>query len=182
MPCLAKPAIASALLFIVGCSKSESSSRSLSAVADANVAKVTDPTEERYAMPPLPHTRVILKDAYAGAHAVDAEVAASDEATTRGLMWRTQLADGKGMLFIFQDERVRSFWMRNTLIPLDMIFISADGTIVGIVRQAVPRTLTSRSVGVSSKYVLEVPGGWSDRTGIQAGSRVEIETQALKNR
>jgi uncharacterized membrane protein (UPF0127 family) len=66
--------------------------------------------------------------------------------------------------------------MRNTLIPLDMIFISAEKRIVGIVAQAVPRTLTSRSVGMPSKYVLEVPGGWSEKSGIRSGSRVEIQT------
>lgn len=81
------------------------------------------------------------------------------------------------MLFIFPDEKVRSFWMRNTLIPLDMIFISQAKRIVGIVAQAEPRTLTSRSVGVPSKYVLEVRGGWSERSGIRSGSQVEIETQ-----
>lgn len=172
-----KPAIAGALLCIYAC-KSESSSRSPASVADAHSVQVTDPTEQGYAMPPLPHARVILKDAYGGSRAVDAEVAASDEATTRGLMWRTHLADDQGMLFVFPDERVRSFWMRNTLIPLDLIFISADKTIVGIVRQAAPRTLTLRSVGIPSKYVLEVPGGWSEKSGIQTGGRVEIETRS----
>jgi uncharacterized membrane protein (UPF0127 family) len=172
----AKPAIVALLCFGLSCSKSELASRSTSLPADARTERVRDPTAEDYAAPPLAHARVILKDAYGGVHAVDAEVADTDEATTRGLMWRAQLPDGKAMLFIFPDEQVRSFWMRNTLIPLDMIFISADKTIVGIVRNAVPRTLASRSVGIPSKYVLEVRGGWSERSGIQSGSRVEIET------
>lgn len=128
-------------------------------------------------MPQLPHARVALRDVYGGAHAFDAEVAESEPAQTRGMMWRKELPAGKAMLFIFPDEQVRSFWMRNTLIPLDMIFISADKTIVGIVAQAAPKTLTSRSVGAPSKYVLEVAGGWCEKQGVRAGSRVQIDRQ-----
>jgi uncharacterized membrane protein (UPF0127 family) len=171
----AKFVSAGVLLCLLGC-KSELAPRPASP-AKTSSRPITDPAAESYALPQLPHARVILKDAYGGTHAVDAEVAASNEATTRGMMWRTGLAEGKGMLFIFPDEQVRSFWMRNTLIPLDMLFIGADKTIVGIVEQAVPQTLTSRSVGVPSKYVLEVPGGWSGKSGVQSGSRVEIETR-----
>jgi uncharacterized membrane protein (UPF0127 family) len=171
-----KFALFALLLCLLACSKSELAPRSASP-AKATSAPITDPTAENYAMPQLPHARVILKDAYGGTHAVDAEVAASDETTQRGMMWRPRLAEGKGMLFIFPDEQVRTFWMRNTLIPLDMLFIGANKTIVGIVRQAVPQTLSPRSVGVPSKYVLEVPGGWSEKSGIQSGSRVEIETR-----
>ena len=176
-------AIVGALLCALACSKSASPSLSDSgaqpapSAASARSNRTTDPTAEEYPTPQLPRARIILKDAYGGAHAVDAEVAATEEMTTRGLMWRTQLPDGKGMLFIFPDEKVRSFWMRNTLIPLDMIFISQAKRIVGIVAQAAPRTLTSRSVGVPSKYVLEVPGGWSEKSGIESGSQVEIETR-----
>jgi len=172
----ARHAGAAALLGILACSKSELTPRSPPA-AKANSAPITDPSAENYAMPQLPHAQVVLKDAYGGTHPVDVEVAASDEATTRGLMWRARLDEGKGMLFIFPDEKVRSFWMRNTLIPLDMLFIGADKKIVGIVEQAAPQTLNARSVGIPSKYVLEVPGGWSAKTGIRSGSPVEIETR-----
>jgi len=165
-----------ALLCIFACSKSEPTPRS-APVTKANSLPSTDPAAESYVMPQLPHARVTLKDVYGGTHPVDVEVAASDEATTRGMMWRARLDDGKGMLFIFPDEKVRAFWMRNTLIPLDMLFIGADKKVVGIVEQAAPQTLTSRSVGVPSKYVLEVPGGWSAKSGVKPGSPVEIETR-----
>lgn len=136
---------------------------------------ISDVTSERYQPPSLPRARVILPDAWGGMHKVEVEVAATDPARQRGLMWRRELADGTGMLFIFPDDAVQSFWMRNTLIPLDMLFIDTSSRIVGIVEQAEPRTLTSRSVGIPSRYVLEVPGGWVARNGIRTGSTVRME-------
>lgn len=135
---------------------------------------VTDVTSEHYQAPPLPRAQVILTDAFGGKHPVDVEVAATEASRTRGLMWRTELPGGKGMLFVFPSSWVQSFWMRNTLIPLDLLFIEEDGTVVGIVPNAEPRTLTSRTVGKPSKYVLEVPGGWTEQKGIQPGSKVEF--------
>jgi uncharacterized protein len=137
--------------------------------------KPVDITAQDYVMPPLPHTKVVLKDAYGGAHPVDVEVAATRDAQTRGLMWRTELAEGKGMLFVFNGESVHSFWMRNTLIPLDMLFITTDGTVAGIVERAEPQTTSSRTVNKPSKYVLEVPGGWCAKLGVVAGSKAVIE-------
>jgi uncharacterized membrane protein (UPF0127 family) len=118
---------------------------------------------------------VLLKDAYGGSHAVEVEVAANDPARTRGMMWRKSLEEGRGMLFIFPQERVQSFWMKNTLIPLDLLFITKDRKIVGIVSQAEPQTLSPRTVGKPSLYVLEVPGRWAERQGIIAPSDVEFE-------
>jgi uncharacterized membrane protein (UPF0127 family) len=135
----------------------------------------TDVTAKETAMPPLPHAFVRLHDVYGGVHRVEVEVAATEDARTRGLMWRADLPPGKGMLFLFPEERVQSFWMRNTLISLDMIFISSQKRVVGIAEQAEPRTLTPRSVGVPSQFVLEVPGGWSQMVGVTRGSQVEFE-------
>ena len=136
---------------------------------------VKDVNAEDYVGPTLPRARVLLKDAYGGVHRVDVEVAATPETRTRGLMWRKELPAGQGMLFIFPDEDVQSFWMRNTLISLDMLFINSEGRIVGIVERAEPRTLTSRSVGVPGRYVLEVPGGWCQSQGITRGGTVEFQ-------
>lgn len=138
-------------------------------------ARATDPTAQDYRVPPLPRAKVVLKDAYGGSQAVDVEVASSGISRQRGMMWRTSLAAGKGMLFIFPEEEVHSFWMKNTLIPLDMIFISRDRRIAGIVHQAAPRTMDLKTVNKPSLYVLEVPGGWAEKTGVQAGSTVEME-------
>jgi uncharacterized protein len=134
-----------------------------------------DPAAENYVGPELPRAQVILQDAYGGSHLVEVEVAANDTARQRGLMWRTALPAGKGMLFIFPRTQVNSFWMRNTLIPLDMAFISEDGVIVGIVANAQPKSLVSRGVSTPSKYVLEVPGGWFEKVGIRPGSKVTFQ-------
>jgi uncharacterized membrane protein (UPF0127 family) len=138
-------------------------------------APPTDVTAKDSVMPPLPRAFVRLHDAFGGVHRVEVEVAATLEARTRGLMWRTELAAGKGMLFLFPEEEVQSFWMRNTLIPLDMIFITTGMKVAGIVERAEPRTLTGRSVGVPSQFVLEVPGGWSQSVGVTKGGAVEFE-------
>ncbi len=137
--------------------------------------KVTDVEAKDYVGPTLPRARVLLEDASGGVHRVDVEVAATPEARTRGLMWRQELPAGQGMLFVFPEEEVQSFWMRNTLIPLDMLFIDSAGKIVGVVENAQPRTLTSRSVGLPGRYVLEVPGGWSRAQGLARGGTVRFQ-------
>ncbi len=92
-----------------------------------------------------------------------------------GLMHRESLPRGQGMLFIFADDAVRSFWMKNTLIPLDMLFISSGGQIVGIVHEAEPLTLESRSVGQKSRYVLEINGGLCQKLGITTGDMADLK-------
>ncbi len=138
-------------------------------------ATSTDVADKDHVMQPLPHAFVRLHDAFGGVHRVEVEVAATPESRTRGLMWRTELAPGKGMLFLFPEEEPQSFWMRNTLIPLDMLFISSSKKLVGIVERAEPRTLTGRSVGEPSQFVLEVPGGWCQSVGVTKNSPVEFE-------
>lgn len=137
--------------------------------------KVTDVDSKDYVGPTPPRAWVLLEDASGGVHRVDVEVAATPEARTRGLMWRQELPAGQGMLFIFPEDEVQSFWMRNTLIPLDMLFIDSTGKLVGIIENARPRTLTSRSVGLPGRYVLEVPGGWSRAQGISRGGTVRFQ-------
>lgn len=103
---------------------------------------------------------------------VSVEIADDDRERAQGLMNRRELAPDHGMVFIFPSERVQSFWMKNTLIPLDMIFVDRELKIVGIVENAEPLTLTDRSVGVPSMYVIEVNGGFSRENGIAAGGQV----------
>lgn len=139
-------------------------------------AASTDVTAQDYVMPKLPQARVTLVDAFGGKHVVEVEVAATRDQRTRGLMWRTELAEGRGMLFVFPNESQLSFWMKNTLIPLDMIFIRSDFSIAGIVERAEPRTMVSRSPGrQQSMYVLEVPAGWSEKVGLKNGLKVTID-------
>ena len=109
-----------------------------------------------------------------GAVEVSLEVAATPAERERGLMYRTSLAEGRGMLFVFEEDGYQSFWMKNTLIPLDLLFIARDGTVVGIHANATPLSTADIAVGKASRYVLEVPGGWAARHGISAGARVEF--------
>jgi uncharacterized protein len=110
-----------------------------------------------------------------GEIAVEVEVVATDAKIQRGLMYRQHLPPDSGMLFLMGREHDWSFWMRNTLIPLDMIFIGADMSIVGIVENAQPRTETLRRVGKPSLYVLEVNGGWTRARGVVPGAKVRFE-------
>lgn len=162
--------VGAALLLMLACQAPEAQGK-----PPPTSSPQTDVTAKDYVMPPLPRAFVRLHDAFGGVHRVEVEVAATRDARTRGLMWRTELAAGKGMLFLFAEEEVQSFWMRNTLIPLDMIFITTGMKVAGIAERAEPRTLTARSVGVPSQYVLEVPGGWSQSVGVTKGSTVEFE-------
>jgi len=102
------------------------------------------------------------------------EVARTEPEREKGLMFRDRLAPDAGMIFLFERPSVQTFWMKNTLIPLDMIFIGSDRAIVGVVENAQPLTLTARSVGEPSQYVLEIGGGLAARLGIRAGQRVEL--------
>ncbi len=112
--------------------------------------------------------------ATAGATPLAVEGAADDASREKGLMFRTAVPEGRGMLFVFAGSAPRTFWMKNTLVPLDMVFIGPDLRILGVVENAEPRTLTPRRVEGSAQYVLEVAGGTAYARGWQAGDRVEL--------
>ena len=139
-----------------------------------------DPSAERWDGPPADRGQLVVRDAFGGTHRLAVEIADTSTLRTRGLMWRSEVPDGTGMLFIFPNEVVQSFWMRNTLIPLDILFVDRTGKVVGVVQWAEPKTLTSRTVGKPSMYVLEVPGGWASRNSVQAGARVDLEGDLKK--
>jgi uncharacterized protein len=109
---------------------------------------------------------------------VDAELVRSRHDTSRGLMYRKTLGDDRGMLFDLRARENHTFWMHNTCIPLDLIFIDFDGLIVGIVENAPTLNDASRSVGCPSRWVLEVNAGWSRRHGVRAGERIELPEAA----
>lgn len=108
-----------------------------------------------------------------GAHAFSVEVVDTPETRARGLMFRQELADDAGMLFDFKEEREVSFWMMNTFIPLDMIFIGADGVVKTIHVNARPQDPTSIPSQVPVQFVLEIPGGRSEEIGLEPGDTVE---------
>lgn len=97
------------------------------------------------------------------------ELAISPEASARGLMFREVLAPEGGMIFVFPAPQPASFWMKNTLIPLDMLFVAGDGTIMHIHENAVPLSLESVSSPYVVSYVVELNGGTAKRLGIKRG-------------
>lgn len=124
---------------------------------------------------PLPRGAVRFPDA-PSAPRISVERALDDAARARGLMYRTRLDADAGMLFSWDTEAPRSFWMRNTCIPLDMLFIAADGTIVGIVEQVPTLNTLPRGVPCPAKHVLEVNAGWTRQHGVVPGQKLELET------
>jgi uncharacterized membrane protein (UPF0127 family) len=124
--------------------------------------------------PALPAARVLVDARRGGTHAVAVEVVRTDAERARGLMFRTQLPESAGMLFVFDETGEHAFWMKNTLIPLDMIFIDDAGRVTGVVERATPGSLEPRSGG-PSRYVLEVNGGWAAAKGVAAGDQVRFE-------
>jgi uncharacterized membrane protein (UPF0127 family) len=105
--------------------------------------------------------------------AVMAEIARTDEQRRRGLMGRKSLADGEGMLFVFETDRILSFWMKDTLIPLSIAFIAYDGRILEI-HDMEAKSLRSVQSARSARYALEAPQGWFARAGIEPGDTVQL--------
>jgi uncharacterized membrane protein (UPF0127 family) len=110
-------------------------------------------------------------------------VEVADTAAKRelGLQYRHDLPADRGMIFLFPREADQTFWMKNTPIPLDMIFINSQRQIVGIAEEAVPFSLDPRSVGRPSRFVLEINGGLSKRYGIKAGNSVRFQGIEAEN-
>ena len=102
----------------------------------------------------------------------EVELAVTPEQQARGLMHREEMAADAGMLFVFEPVRPVSFWMRNTLISLDMLFVGADGRIVNIGERTVPLSEESVPSDGPVRAVLEINGGLSDMLGIRPGDKV----------
>jgi uncharacterized protein len=108
-----------------------------------------------------------------GVHAFAVELATNDAERSRGLMFRKELPEGHGMLFDFEHEEPVSFWMHNTYISLDMIFIRGDGSILRIAENTEPLSDRLIPSGGPVRAVLEVIGGTARKLGISPGDRVE---------
>lgn len=111
---------------------------------------------------------------------LELEIADSYEEREQGLMYREELCANCGMLFIFEESGIKSFWMKNTLIPLDIIFISPQGEVINIEtalpinesQQSLPRYISGRP----AQYVLEVNQGWSKKNELQAGDWIDMSS------
>jgi hypothetical protein len=116
---------------------------------------------------------IVLPDGFS----VTVELAANDETRAQGLMYRESLASGRGMLFVFSSPSVQSFWMKNTLIPLDMIWMDGSGTIVAIHRSVPPckaDPCPTYDPKAEANYVLELAGGEAAKHGLTVGSRLQL--------
>ena len=106
-----------------------------------------------------------------GRESFSIEVADDGQERAQGLMFRTELAPASGMLFVYDSPRQPSFWMKNTLIPLDMIFADATGTVTRIQADAVPGDLSPRDGGPGVQFVLEINGGLAAKLGLGPGAQ-----------
>lgn len=117
-------------------------------------------------------SKLTIETAGGGKFRFDVELALTPGQQAQGLMYRRTMAADAGMLFIYERVQPASFWMKNTLIPLDMLFIAADGRVVNIHERAVPESLDSVNSDGPVKAILELNGGMAARLGIRPGDRV----------
>lgn len=103
---------------------------------------------------------------------IDIQIARTEFDRELGLMFRKSMSENQGMLFIFPDTRIRSFWMRNTVIPLDMIFVDSSKTILNIAKNTTPYSDASYTSSGPARYVVEVNGGYTDRHMINPGDKI----------
>ena len=136
----------------------------LAALAAAAVLTAAQAADE----PQMTLPRVKLSS---GLHQIDAQVAQNDGERSTGLMFRKEMPQHEGMLFIFEQPSMQCFWMRNTLLPLTAAFVADDGTIVNL-EDMRPQTLDSHCSLKPVRYVLEMNQGWFARKGIKAGARL----------
>jgi uncharacterized membrane protein (UPF0127 family) len=119
----------------------------------------------------FPRSSLVIQ-AKSGTHSFDVWVADTPDRRSQGLMFVRKLERGTGMLFLYGEPRVVTMWMKNTLIPLDMLFVARDGRITRIARNATPRSLDLVSSMGMVSAVIELGGGEAARLGIEQGDRV----------
>ena len=111
----------------------------------------------------------------AGMHRIDAQVAQSPEQRTIGLMFRKEMPQHEGMLFVFEQPSVQCFWMKNTYLPLTAAFVADDGTVVNLVDMK-PHSTDSHCSAKPVRYVLEMNQGWFAKKGLKAGTVLNGES------
>lgn len=114
----------------------------------------------------LPRTKLS-----AGMHVMDVQVASTPEQRQTGLMFRKEMPQHEGMIFVFEHPAQQCFWMKNTLLPLTAAFVADDGTIVNLADMK-PRTTEPHCSTKPVRYVLEMNKGWFAKKGIKAGTRL----------
>lgn len=141
------------------------------AVSLTSLAALTAPVAFAQDQPQttLPRTRLS-----AGMHQIDAQVAATPAQRATGLMFRREMPQHEGMLFVFEQPQQQCFWMMNTLIPLTAAFVADDGTIVNLADMK-PQTTDAHCSAKPVRYVLEMNQGWFARKGLKAGTKLAGE-------
>jgi len=120
----------------------------------------------------LPAEPLVVETAGGKTISFNAEIADDDAKRSHGMMFRRDMQDSEAMLFVWPEPYEAAMWMRNTYIPLDMLFIAPDGRIVYIARETVPHSLDVISAGQKVLAVMEIKGGASARLGIAEGDHV----------
>lgn len=138
------------------------------------LAAALEPLDEAFAKTVL----IVSADAFA-CHRFDVYLALDQAQRARGLMFVRDLPARTGMLFVYEDDAYLSMWMKNTYIPLDMLFARADGSVATVVRGTEPLSLRSVVASEPVRYVLELNAGTSTRLGLGRDSRLAVEAVAL---
>jgi uncharacterized membrane protein (UPF0127 family) len=130
------------------------------------------PAEQR-AQPKLETKNVVIVNREGAEVGITVELARAAPEHGKGLMFREKLNDGEGMLFVYERDQILSFWMKNTIIPLSIAFISGGGRIIEI-KDMEPQSLRPVRSSRSVRYALEAPLGWFERSGISAGCILKL--------
>ncbi len=166
-----------------GCAINPSSSSTLSYISSSqqngvgSAGQSQDSTQQAQQLP----MKTLSINAPDGKVSFQVQVAATEAQRTVGLMFRQSMPMDEGMIFLFDNEQPLTFWMKNTLIPLDMVFMDKNWKIVSIQKQAQPcKTVNPEScvlypASQNGQYVLEINGGLSDKLGIQAGETAQLQ-------
>ncbi len=156
------------LLFAFGCADGGNATAEARSVSPGGSSEAETPTARRAPMPPPGHAWVIFD-----ADTVVAEVAATPDERAEGLMYRDEVPDGTGMLFVFEDSQPRAFWMANTYVALDVAYMDPSYRIVDIIAME-PLVTESYPSDAPAMFALEVRQGWFEEQGIEIGARAEI--------
>lgn len=123
---------------------------------------------------PTPNVKLRTTTLQVGATSLEVEIAETDAESEEGLMYRTHMPEESGMLFDLHVVKDHEFWMHNTCIPLDMLFVDVSGTIVGILENVPVLNDEPRSVGCPSSWVLETNAGWARRHNVRPGDKIVL--------
>ena len=128
----------------------------------------------------IPSSPPSSSSSYSSSASALVELANDDASREKGLMFRKQMSKDHGMLFVFAKSQVAYMWMKNTFIPLDMVFIREDGEVASIAKNAQPQSLAIISSGVRVRAVLELNAGEADAMGLKPGDHVKHKVFAKK--